>query len=302
LLHRKKYYLIAIFFLVFVSLYGFSEARDPSYIGDYEQRVTLYGKMYQNLLELSIEGNDDLSYNANNIAGLGVGISCRDYRLSLEFCHDIGVTADKEYPKTQIFDLQIHKYTDHFIFDILFQQYKGFYRDDGTTLFTYPGLSLFLTGVTGQYVFNSKYFSSRAAYALTEKQLKSAGTFLLGSSFYYYSVNTDEIHDDILHSVQGFQCGVNAGYAYNWVVRKKWLINLSLSIGVDINNSSIDTFFDHNLRIAPLVLPKFSCSYNKESWSLGMVFIANTITAIMEEDADLELDSGRLNVVFLKRL
>lgn len=97
-----------------------------------------------------------------------------------------------------------------------------------------PGeLKVKMANIAGYYIFNHRRFSYAAAYSQSYIQRRSAGSWLAGISYQGGSVvTTDELkerkpdaNDIYIHL--GL-LGIGGGYAYNWVLGKRWLINLSM--------------------------------------------------------------------------
>ncbi len=74
------------------------------------------------------------------------------------------------------------------------------------------------------YVFNNKHFSFPAAFDKSYTQIKSCGSMLLGASFGNTKLNTD-IHD---FKISSHNLGIGAGYGYNFVTRKMFLVHISV--------------------------------------------------------------------------
>ncbi len=88
--------------------------------------------------------------------------------------------------------------------------------------------------IDAYYIFNNKHFSYLATNNPANIQLKSAGSFLAGMMYYHSKV--DYISDDLKNVMLTFlmhnigkqtvtQVSVGAGYAYNWVPFKGWLVS-----------------------------------------------------------------------------
>lgn len=79
------------------------------------------------------------------------------------------------------------------------------------------------------YVFKYRTFSYAAAFSQSFLQKRSAGSLLVGASLIYrkthgsYDLNGEPI-DLNLHAKN---IGIGAGYGYNWVPHRRWLIHLS---------------------------------------------------------------------------
>ncbi len=89
--------------------------------------------------------------------------------------------------------------------------------------------SLFLDAY---YMFNRKRFSYAAAYDQSLQQLRSAGSLVAGAMYYHSRVAFADPHNFLLQLLMNdvgkfkfTQASVGAGYAYNWVPGRGWLIS-----------------------------------------------------------------------------
>ena len=85
------------------------------------------------------------------------------------------------------------------------------------------------------YMFNGKHFSYAAAYDQSAIQIRSAGSLVAGLMYHYSRVEYDSGENiqllDIMHGVgqmKMWQASLGAGYAYNWVPGKHWLVSVML--------------------------------------------------------------------------
>lgn len=99
-------------------------------------------------------------------------------------------------------------------------------------------------GTNFYYVFNHNRFSYRAIFSQNEKQVKSSGSFLLGTSLYYNRIQSDSvvISDEIGTNYKNLQFGVSAGYAYTWAFRYVQMSASALA-GANIGNNYPESFF-----------------------------------------------------------
>ena len=94
-------------------------------------------------------------------------------------------------------------------------------------------VKLKMVNLVGYYVFNHRRFSYPAAFSQSYVQRRSAGSWLAGISYQGGNIETTEelkakypnaldiqIHIGLL--------GLGGGYAYNWVLGKKWLLHFSM--------------------------------------------------------------------------
>lgn len=85
----------------------------------------------------------------------------------------------------------------------------------------------------GYYVFNGKRYSQAAAYNQSVIQRRSAGSFLLGLSWYQSSIDfSNKLNGDIILAsnnigkIKVHQGNIGLGYGYNWVPARNWLMNI----------------------------------------------------------------------------
>ena len=101
--------------------------------------------------------------------------------------------------------------------------------------------SLFLDGY---YMFNGKHFSYAAAYDQSLIQRKSAGSLMAGLMYYHTSVSFDDKSNwplvafmKNIGKLKFSQASVGAGYAYNWVPARGWLVNVMVMPMLQFYNS-----------------------------------------------------------------
>lgn len=84
------------------------------------------------------------------------------------------------------------------------------------------------------YLFSSKRFSYAAAYDMSSIQLLSAGTFLVGATYFQSDINLSDADLSLIMMMNGvgrvkmWQGSVGGGYSYNWVPKKGWLLNVTV--------------------------------------------------------------------------
>ena len=107
----------------------------------------------------------------------------------------------------------------------------------------FPDLTTSVFSGTSAYKFNENY-SVRATESQTEIQIKSAGSFMPGISYSFYSIKgTDKIkfpedytfYREEYGDLQGVNLTLNAGYYYTFVYRKYWFANAYLTPGLGID-------------------------------------------------------------------
>lgn len=88
----------------------------------------------------------------------------------------------------------------------------------------------------GYFVFNHRRFSYPAAFTQSYRQLRSCGSMVVGLSYNFEQLELDvealpeEVTDHIAASeyarnITVRHLNVNAGYAYNWVISRRWMMH-----------------------------------------------------------------------------
>lgn len=131
------------------------------------------------------------------------------------------------------YELNLNAYGNRLGADLILQSAKTY---EGTVE-TPSGVVEVPTGSVSQdmvtanayYVFSGRRFSFPAAFTQSWLQRRSAGSFMLGLSFVAGRIKADR--GDVLGSGAArlsLLCGsVGAGYAYNWVIKGRWLLHIS---------------------------------------------------------------------------
>ncbi len=121
------------------------------------------------------------------------------------------------------------------------------------------GIQVAVTGLNAYYVVNRHKFSLGSAYANSMKeQIRSVGTWKFGFSVTKHDINFSK--DTLMHqldmvynrsgqyvrSMRYWDASLSAGYSYNWVFAKHWLLNIDLqpALGYKRTNSEIWKVYD----------------------------------------------------------
>lgn len=105
----------------------------------------------------------------------------------------------------------------------------------------------------GFYIFNHKKFSYGAAYNQKTIQLRSAGSFIAGIMAYYADLRMNDSRNAELITYMGgigkirqWQGSIGAGYAYNFVPAKGWLISATAMPMITLVNRMKMTNYSSN--------------------------------------------------------
>lgn len=201
-------------------------------------------------------------------------------------------------------DYQLNIYSKRFFFDVSFQLYKGFYLNNTYSYLPYQGqqnyyqrsdLSALSGGFNIYYVFNNKKFSYRAPFSFTQSQIKSAGSFIIGTYLSNFSFTADSsvVDDRIqylfssfpsLKSGNSFSTGLSFGYAYTFVLKKRWYITTTAVPGLGFNVNSVER---ENLSVVSggnntsLKLKyTFGFGYTSHKWFYGIMFTSDSYSSL----------------------
>ena len=162
----------------------------------------------------------------------------------------------------------------------------------------FDGLKAGITGFNVYYIFNHGRFSYPAAFAQSTIQKISCGSWMAGVG---YTRNSVELDHDRLQSVIDERLGqgvvkldsglmfnsakyhdinLSAGYAYNWVFAKNWLLGACLQAAVAYKYSSgnvLGGLKDFSFRDVNIDgIGRFGLVYNCMRWYAGMSVILHS--------------------------
>ena len=103
----------------------------------------------------------------------------------------------------------------------------------------------------GYYMFNSKRFSYAAAYDQSLIQRRSAGSFMAGLMYFHTRVAFDDdacwpmvLLMKSIGKLKFTQANIGAGYAYNWVPARGWLVSAQVMPMFTFYNKSHVYYYD----------------------------------------------------------
>jgi len=230
---------------------------DSSYVESYYDHwlhVTLIANS-QGLYESFYNAGKNVSatYRPNNVFRFGFGL---DYNIfSMEYTHSIDF-IDKPNPKkgnTESFNLRLGLTGRRLLASLVIQNYKGMYNSNPEELFKAkipikdtirPDIRTEMVFGGLNYFFNHKKYSSMASLWQIDRQKKSAGSWVVGVTASYVHIGSEKgfVPDSIVSGKgvitdnYNYMAGINIGYAYNFIIRKKWFINMMLIPGLNIQS------------------------------------------------------------------
>lgn len=292
------------------------KSRDTSFIKLYPDQITVRMYLGEKISAFDlIDGskNRTIEYRPNNILGLGLGVTIKgvgiNFSTRLPF-HDNKIDL---YGRTRRYDLQVHRYRGRLSLDGYAQRYKGFHlntADDvqtvqGTTIYPYfEDLTTLNIGATVLYVFNGDQFSMRGSVNQQDRQLRSAGSFMAGATFFARYIFNDEallpstykypdfFEADATRHIGNYGLVVSGGYGYNYIFKKYFFAGASADIGAGPGYSTIKNTKDEELSSLGLTFAgniRAALGYNNDKWFGGLYMIAHA------DRYSLPYDKGRVN-------
>ena len=207
---------------------------NTSFIEPFGNKFSLCLSTYISSLDFEQTYNDKTkeSYESNRPLEVGLGFLYGNF--GLEFCQQTSFLYDSDYPKTKSQELRLNYYARGATFEIQVKDYKGFHTGSKEE----TDLRLLFSGISGQYIWNNEEYSWRAAFGLYERQLRSAGSFLLGGTAFYMT-SKKQLPEP--YKKKYILAAPSLGYAYTWVYKSNLFFALSLSLGPGMAHELCDT-------------------------------------------------------------
>lgn len=288
--------------VVFCSMGVFAQV-DTTYVKSFEFQYAARAYVARSTFSLIIDAKDgtETTFSPNNPINLGLGFSWKN--SSLSFGYGFSSLREKEKGKTKTLDLQYHHYGQRWILDLYLLRNKGFYEEEKEVVLLYPDLQISMYGAFSQYVFSGNKFSFGAAFDQNKKQIRSAGSWLLGGSIFYTKVKDIPLIDDKTYGGDkwNFQIGPNGGYAYSWVFAPNFYLAGSLSMGL---NAGVEKEYGIDKRkfiLNPLLFGRVSFGYNGPDWTVNISALNNKVYIKFGDDYQTSLDTSHFKLTFVKR-
>jgi len=132
--------------------------------------------------------------------------------------------------------------------------------------------------INGYYVFNGRHYSQAAAYNQSVIQRRSAGSFLLGATWYQSSFDYSDIRNFVfmilghgIYRAKVHQANLGVGYGYNWVPLRGLVVNVMAMPTVSLYNRVKAYKYETNYDLSPKESVDNYGNWNKETktWANG---------------------------------
>ncbi len=231
---------------------------DPEYIGPTGKsgKVRLISDNWSDQYFIKLDPKTKIDMLSEPFYTLGINVSYLGigYTYSLDLSNIIG---NRPATHTQ------HKFgfgTQMFQLDYKYNSSKGGSRirrfskvpSDVKVNHFFPGTDIKTWSVTGYYFFNNKKYSQGAAYSFSKLQKKSAGTFLAGLSYaradlyFDFEQLPEDLRPYLEQETKQYRfhyrnMSLLAGYAYNLVLHRRLLLNITVLPGIGFNKCFEDS-------------------------------------------------------------
>ena len=166
--------------------------------------------------------------------------------------------------------------------------------------------------INGYYVFNGRRYSQSAAYNQAVIQRRSAGSFLLGATWYQSSFDYSDIENFAfmlvghgIYRAKVHQANLGVGYGYNWVPLRGLVFNVMAMPTVSVYNRVKTYRYDFNYDLSPKEPVDDYGDWNKETkrWTNGksykpieMADLDNPQFDYWDIESDVDYSWFRLNL------
>ncbi|MDO1446776.1 DUF4421 family protein [Rhodocytophaga aerolata] len=290
-----------------------------SFVGNFHRKFMVKTFMATRNLTFNIKNRigarESVTYSPNGNYFLGAGLFYKKIGLELGFKLPVSDRLNAKYGQTRYLDLQTNFYGTRFGGDLAYQRYTGFYPRNPALLDStwspgkaYPYRSdIRARNIAANvfYVFNNKRFSYKAAYTQTEKQLQSAGSFILMVSFAHLLFDGNQAllsasGDGVSAENTNFQWGrfyntsLLPGYAYTFVVDDFYFSgSVHIGGGTQFKTYMINDSQEKDFNFAWKNHVRVAGGYNGRRWMAGASAIIDNTPFRMQQ---VTLSASNFNV------
>lgn len=297
---------------------------DTSYIESQSDRLITNLLLLQKHVRFSLfnaSNSQQLDYLPNGQSAFGLSLSYSWLGVGFSYKLPLDEKSLEQYGRTQSIDFQINATLRRWIIDGYFQFYNGFYVDNISDFYSsylpnrpYPKVNMNVgnIGLAANYIVNYTHFSYRSAFTFSEIQKKSCGSLIPGIYFFANGAAGDttllptvthNLFPDLmaLTSVSSVQFGISVGYGYNFVIRNKFYVSLSILPGIGLSELKAQ---DTNQNTIPFdagatatIRSRFSAIYRKNAFYAGMWAIHGTNTILGKSEYSVSFGYGITSLV-----
>lgn len=283
------------------------ESYDSTYIRQYRNQwcVTLLGVKRDFFIDITnpTATRRSLSFSPKNQYSWGLGLDYKWFTVEFTMKYPFPQVSKSQSQSLQNnFGIRVGLTRQKFWFSSFYQQYRGMNINfSADTIFQthWTSLPSFRNDIFSSslhlsvnYGFNNQRYSQMAALWQIDRQLKSAGTFVVGISSFFYRLEADSTliprmlnryfnkESQVQKSVTK-NIGINLGYSHTFVIRKKFFVHLSLIPSVAYQYREYNIVQNDDIYVKGLSISTEArgiLGYNSEKWYGGINFANYSFT------------------------
>lgn len=280
-----------------------SERYDSTYIRQYRNQwcVTLLGVKRDFFMDITNPtiANQTLSFSPKNQYSWGIGLDYKWFTVEVTMKYPFHFSSNSQKNN---FGIRLGLTRQRFWFASFYQRYKGMNVDfttDSLNLVNQRLIPPFRNDIftsslhlSLNYGFNHRKYSQMAALWQIDRQLKSAGTFVVGVSAFVYRIQADSTlvpntlnrlfnrESQVINSSTK-NIGINVGYSHTFVIQKKFFAHLSLIPSVSYQYREYKLVQSDDLYVRGLSISseaRVIMGYNGDKWYAGLNFANYSFT------------------------
>ena len=217
--------------------------------------------VYETFSQEDIGAQYKVELYPNITTNLSFALDYRFISASLQFAPAFfpGNGDDDIHGTTKSFSLGLSTIFSHWAISARYAKVKGYYLrntpslfpewQEGDPYFTLPNHETQVVTANIGYSFNHK-LSMRSLTTFTERQLKSAGSFIPAVNFEYFRMDPNQKPNGTTissnQSSDNYETVIGPAYFYNYVLKEKFFVSLGLHLGLGwVHTKFITEFVDN---------------------------------------------------------
>jgi hypothetical protein len=281
---------------------------ESEWIESMENKIAIKLSMTNNIetFKVDTETNDlEIFPNVNTALNLSVNYKFISFSFSIAPEFIPGNGDNDVRGKTSIFNLGLNVFKPHWFHELAFTRIRGFYLNNtqdydpnwtsGDPYIQFPDLYYTsIHGISG-YKFNPN-LSLIALSSQTERQLKSAGSFIPRLAYRYYWIDNQDEQSTTTQKSNNLELVLGAGYYYTFVLKHSFYLGLGATPGLGWMHTRLttrDSFQEVNTIQNNLIFrwdAQGGLGYNGESFLAGAYYSITGTTFNQENTTVVNYD------------
>ena len=300
-----RFALISVFIFFSIALFGQKRYLDSLSRAQYVERFPDYFFIWpvvrqrasSFVLQSASNSNDQLTFSPNIRYHAGLGF----YLFEIGFQFIVAIPPSQssinEYGKSNSLDLQANLIGKNWLAEGFTESYKGYYIEDsnrpipsGEPKFQRRDIETTNLGITGMYFFNKRKYSVRSSFNFYERQLRSAGSISIQTSYNRFSLKADSLIYNLsqypsfgdagnFNQMSYYIISLAPGYGYNYVFHKNFFLSSSVNVGPSFQffNYEIGAKGNRVVEVRPYLNWRVGVGFNSERFFAGVNYSYQTL-------------------------